>query len=109
MLFRSRDGKVNYSNTIEVITLPKSVELFQNFPNPYNPTTTINYQLPNNNFVTLKVYNLLGEEIATLVNGEVEAGVHEVQFDGSKLSSGIYFYKLTAGKFTEIKKMMLIK
>ncbi len=103
------DGKVSYSKEVEVNFLPVIVEVGQNFPNPFNPSTTINYKIPTNGFVTLKVYNILGEEVATLVNEEKETGIHQVKFDGSNLSSGMYFYKLTAGKTTEIKKMMLLK
>ncbi len=103
------DGKVSHSKEVEINFLPTIVQINQNFPNPFNPSTTINYQLPTNGFVTLKVYNILGEEVATLVNEEKEAGMYQVKFDGSKLSSGMYFYKLTAGKITEIKKMILLK
>ncbi len=103
------DGKVSYSEEREIKIVPTIVEVSQNFPNPFNPSTTINYQIPMNNFVTLKVYDVLGKEIATLVNEEKETGIYQVKFDGSKLSSGMYFYKLTAGKSFEIKKMMLVK
>jgi hypothetical protein len=88
---------------------PEKFYLFQNYPNPFNPVTTINYQLTMNNFVTLKVYNTLGEEVATLVNGEKPAGKYQVTFDASKLSSGIYFYRLKAGSFIQTKKMILLK
>ncbi len=88
---------------------PISYILEQNFPNPFNPTTTINYQIPTKDFVTLKVYNLLGEEISTLVNEEKSAGVYQAKFDGSNVPSGMYFYKLTSGTFSEVKRMMLVK
>ncbi len=104
-----RDGKIKYSENVEMNFLPTSVQVSQNFPNPFNPTTTIDYQIPTNTLVTLKVYNVLGEEVATLVNEQKATGVYQAKFDGSSLSSGIYFYKLTAGKFTEVKKMMLLK
>jgi glucuronoarabinoxylan endo-1,4-beta-xylanase len=81
----------------------------QNYPNPFNPSTVISYQLPVTGYVTLKIYDLLGSEIATLVNGEIEAGYHEVNFDASKLSSGIYFYRLQAGNVVDMKKVILMK
>jgi len=88
---------------------PKEFKLEQNFPNPFNPTTTIQYQLPVNSKVTLKVYDILGSELKTLVNEEQEAGYKEVKFDASNVASGIYIYKLQAGKRVSIKKMMVIK
>ncbi len=91
-------------------TLPiKSFYLSQSFPNPFNPTTTINFSLANSEFVTLKVYDVLGKEITTLVNEELNAGQHIKIFNAENLSSGVYFYKLQAGKFSETKKMMLIR
>ncbi len=86
-----------------------SYQLKQNYPNPFNPVTTINYQIPELSFVTLKVYDVLGSEVAILVNEEKLIGRYEVEFDGSELTSGIYFYKLQAGDFIETKKMILIK
>ena len=83
--------------------------LSQNYPNPFNPTTTITYQMPKTEFVTLKVYDILGREIATLVNEEKPAGNYEVNFIGSGLTSGIYFYQLKAGDYSETKKMILLK
>jgi len=83
--------------------------LSQNFPNPFNPTTTIKYQIPEISFVTLKVYDVLGNEIATIVNEEKPAGSYDVEFDGIGLPSGIYFYHLRAGSFVETKKMVLLK
>ncbi len=90
-------------------SIPKDYGISQNYPNPFNPSTIINYQIPTNNFVTLKVYDILGKEVTTLVNGEVKAGTYQVNFDASSLSGGIYFYKLTAGNYSKIKKMMLLK
>jgi len=86
-----------------------SYQLKQNYPNPFNPVTTINYQIPELSFVTLKVYDVLGSEVAILVNEEKPIGRYEVEFDGSELTSGIYFYKLQAGNFIETKKMILLK
>ena len=82
----------------------------QNYPNPFNPSTTINFSVPEENIlVSLKIYNSLGQEVGTLINQAVPAGNHEVQFDASRLSSGVYFYTLTAGSFVESKKMTLMK
>lgn len=94
--------------------IPSSFELGQNYPNPFNPTTKIKYGLPTKSHMTLKVYNLLGQEITTLVDQEVPAGTHETEWDGrdrtgAKVASGIYFYKIVAGDFIETKKMMLVK
>ena len=88
---------------------PKDFKLEQNYPNPFNPTTTIQYQLPSDARVTLKVYDILGGEVATLVNEEQEAGYREVQFNGSNIASGMYIYRLTSGNFSSIKKMLMIK
>ena len=91
-------------------TIPSQYTLEQNYPNPFNPSTTIRFALPQTSNVTLKVYNLNGKEVATLINNTtVQAGTNEYRFDASNLASGIYFYKLTAGKFTDTKKMILIK
>jgi hypothetical protein len=83
--------------------------LDQNFPNPFNPTTTINYRVPVNGFVTLKVFDLLGREVAQLINKEQNAGSYSVTFDGKNASSGLNFYQLQSGNFVSVKKMMLIK
>lgn len=84
-------------------------ELFQNYPNPFNPTTSIEYRVSGNEFVTLKVYDILGNEIAALVNEEKPAGTNEVDFNASGLASGIYYYTITTGNFRESKKMILMK
>ncbi len=84
-------------------------DLSQNYPNPFNPATKINFSVLADGWVRLKVYNLLGQEVATLVNQQLRAGKHIATFNGSTLSSGVYFYKLEAGSFTSIKKMMLLK
>jgi hypothetical protein len=88
---------------------PKSYELIQNYPNPFNPSTTIHYSIPKLSFVSLKIYDVLGSEISTLVNEEKQAGTYEVKFDAGGLSSGVYFYQLNAGDFEETKKMILIR
>ena len=90
--------------------LPSNFSLSQNFPNPFNPSTQIKFALPQNTFVSVKVYNIAGELVATLVNNEYRnAGYYDVAFDGTNLASGIYFYKIEAGSFVETKKMVLIK
>jgi len=83
--------------------------LYNNYPNPFNPSTKIKYQIPEECFVTIKIYDVLGNDIATLVNEEKPAGSYEVEFDGSNLPSGIYFYILRTGSFVETKKMVLMK
>jgi ligand-binding sensor domain-containing protein len=90
-------------------TTPKEFLLNQNYPNPFNPTTKIRYQIPKSGFVSLKVYDLLGREVSTLVNEEKSTGNHGVEFDGSDLTSGIYFYSIQVEGYTEFKKMILIK
>jgi opacity protein-like surface antigen len=90
-------------------TGPKEFKLEQNFPNPFNPTTKIQYQLPQDSRVALKVYDILGSEVATLVNEEQEAGYKEVQFNGSNIASGMYVYRLQARDYVSTKKMMLLK
>ncbi|HZW40363.1 MAG TPA: T9SS type A sorting domain-containing protein [Ignavibacteriaceae bacterium] len=87
----------------------KEFLLVQNYPNPFNPTTTISYSLPSNGFTTLKVYDMLGNEVATLVNEDKQFGNYVVEFNASNLSSGVYFYSLTSGSFTMNKKMILMK
>ena len=86
-----------------------SFKLFQNYPNPFNPTTKIRYEISERSLVTLKVYDVLGREVATLVNEEKPAGSYEVNFDATELTSGIYFYQLKAGKFLQTKKMILLR
>ena len=89
--------------------VPHDYALSQNYPNPFNPTTTIDYQISKNSFVTLKVYDSLGREVATLVNKQISPGKYSVKFDGSNLSSGIYFYRLHTGLFVKTKKLFLLK
>lgn len=109
------DGTFTYSNEIEVEVdfSPKEFVLYQNYPNPFNPKTVISYQLPVSGNVTLKVYDILGNEVTTLVNEEKQPGVYEVEFNPESsirnLASGIYFYQLKVGSFTDTKKMILAK
>jgi hypothetical protein len=88
---------------------PTRFELAQNYPNPFNPTTTIRYQLPTATTVKLSVFDMLGRELATLVNARQPAGMYQVNFDARGLASGVYLYRLTTPEFTETKKMMLVK
>jgi PKD repeat protein len=89
--------------------LPTGYKLSQNYPNPFNPSTQISYSIPNSEFVSLKIYDVLGREVTTLVNGVQSASNYSVNFDAGKLSSGIYFYTLKAGNFVETKKMLLLR
>ncbi len=93
----------------EVQKLPIKYSLSQNYPNPFNPSTVINYTIPNAGMTKVEVFNILGQKVITLVNKNLEAGSHKVEFNASNLTSGIYFYKLQSNNFTSIKKMMLIK
>jgi hypothetical protein len=90
-------------------TVPIEYTLSQNYPNPFNPTTKINFALPKSGLVTLKVYDVLGKEVATLVNSNMSVGSYSFEFNASNLTSGIYFYRLESNGFSEVKKMMLIK
>lgn len=91
------------------VAIPTEYKLGQNTPNPFNPSTIVNYQLPADNYVTIKVYNILGEEVATLVDGFENAGYKSVTFNGSNLSSGIYFVRMNSGSYSDIKKIVLAK
>ena len=86
-----------------------SFALDQNYPNPFNPTTSISYRIPEASNVVIKVYDVMGTEVATLVNGKQEAGNHSIAFEAAKLSSGSYIYTIKAGNFTATKKMILMK
>jgi streptogramin lyase len=104
------DGKRTISLEVTVLlTLPEIFSLEQNYPNPFNPSTTISWQVPVGSHQTLKVYDLLGREVATLVDEYKPAGSYEIQFDSSNLSSGVYIYRLTAGNFSSTNKMTLLK
>jgi len=89
--------------------LAKEFELEQNFPNPFNPGTIISYSVPTSSFINLKVYDILGNEIAVLVNEEKQAGNYQINFDASKLTGGVYFYQLRTNSFVDTKKMILMK
>ena len=90
-------------------TVPQVYSLSQNYPNPFNPTTKINFALPKQGLVTLKIYDILGREVRTLVNEIKTAGNYTVDFNASEFASGVYFYRLQSEGFTDIKKMMLVK
>ena len=110
-----------YTDVNESKKNPEEFRLFQNYPNPFNPTTTIKYQIPNNKYqksnfilhnsdiVSLKIYDILGEEVATLVNKQQKPGTYQVTFDTSNISSGVYYYQLKVGSFIETKKMILLR
>jgi hypothetical protein len=89
--------------------IPATFNLYQNYPNPFNPTTTITYSLPKNNFVTLKIYDLLGREVTTLVNEEKHSGTYKITWNAQNIPSGVYFYRLTASEFSKVNKMILLK
>ncbi len=103
------DGTFEYSKVAEVELAPVNYTLYQNYPNPFNPSTVIRFTIPVAGNVTLNVYNTLGEKVATLIDGAMESGYHQVSFDAANLSSGLYFYELQAGEFKSIKKMLLMK
>jgi hypothetical protein len=88
---------------------PSDFVLYQNYPNPFNPNTKIKFVIPKSSFVNLKIYNVLGKDVATLVNEERPAENHEVEFNATDLPSGVYFYRIKAGLFIETKKMILMK
>ena len=92
----------------ERANLPGTFQLEQNYPNPFNPSTIIQYTLPHHAHVTLTVFSMLGQEVAKLVNAEIEPGTHEVRFDGSRLASGVSFYRMQAGGFVVTKNLLLV-
>lgn len=104
------DGSFEYSTELAVdVNKPLVFNLDQNYPNPFNPSTTIKYSVPVTEHVTIKVFDILGNEVTTLVNEQKEAATYEITFDASQLSSGVYFYKINAGSFSDTKKLMLMK
>jgi len=100
------DSPVYVKNTTK---LPSNYRLNQNYPNPFNPSTVIRYALPEAGNVLLEIYNILGERVTTLVNEDMNAGIHEVNFNAQNFSSGVYFYRLKAGNFSQTKQMILLK
>ena len=108
-MISSADGIMMTKQFIFRYNGPKEFKLEQNFPNPFNPTTTIQYQLPLDAKVTLKVYDILGSEVATLVNEDQESGYKEFRFNATNIASGMYIYRLQAGNYISTKKMMVVK
>jgi hypothetical protein len=92
-----------------LVGAPSKFNISQNYPNPFNPKTNISFELPNESKVTIKIFDMLGREVSTLVNGFKEAGYHTVEFDGSNLSSGMYYYRIQTKGFEAVKRMLLIK
>ena len=111
-LFANADEAISYWQIVPVETETDNYitfDLSQNYPNPFNPTTTIKYQIPELSFVTLKIYDVLGSEVATLINEEKPVGSYDVEWVAAGLPSGIYFYRIQTGNFIETKKMLLLK
>jgi hypothetical protein len=103
------DSPVVGIHVLDTGNIPKTYSLHQNYPNPFNPTTTVEFSIPKSEFVTLKVYNILGEEVATLVSDRLTAGNYKYDWDARNLASGVYLYKIQAGDYVEAKKMVLMK
>jgi hypothetical protein len=99
------EGQIDFKD----LTTPKTYDLSQNYPNPFNPSTTIEYSIPNDAVVSLKIFDVLGKEVATLVNEQKATGTYIVNWNASNFSSGLYFYRLNAGEFSQTKKMFLVK
>jgi hypothetical protein len=103
-------GAFDPANAVEDIpAVPTSFSLEQNYPNPFNPVTSIEFRVPSSSAVELSVYDLLGRQVAELVNEKKNAGAYTVRWDASHFSSGVYFYKLTAGSFVQTRRMLLLK
>lgn len=104
------DGSFKYSSTIEVnVALPKDFCLEQNYPNPFNPSTEIKYSIPEDAKVNISLYSITGQLVNVVVDEQQSAGYHSVRFDASRISSGVYFYQMTAGGFRQIKKLTILK
>lgn len=98
-----------HSSDQYITIIPVEFSLSQNYPNPFNPTTTIKFGIPKETKVILKVYDVLGKEISTIVNQKLEPGYYKYEWDASRFASGVYFYRIEAGSFVNIKKMMILK
>ena len=107
------DGTFEYTDAVEVEVLPTKYELFQNYPNPFNPSTNIKFSLPEDTKLAINIYNLLGERVATVLNEELKAGFHQIEFNsnsaGYSLASGVYIYSIESNNFSKVKKMILMK
>jgi hypothetical protein len=104
--FITGDKVVSVSDTDK---LPDEYKLLQNYPNPFNPSTTISFSLPQRNYVRLELIDMLGKVVMNIAEGEYDAGTHNVKLNVPNLSSGVYFYKLNAGQFSQVKKLILMK
>jgi hypothetical protein len=105
-------GAFEYGDPTRIATsgnTARSYQLHQNYPNPFNPITTIGFTIPNRQYIQLEVFNVLGQPVTTLINEYREAGYHEVLFDGDELATGVYYYRISAGKYVNVKKMLLVK
>ena len=89
--------------------MPEKFSLFQNYPNPFNPVTTIKFDIPQGDIVKLKLYDVLGKEVSTIYNGRLEAGTYKIDFNAADISSGVYFYKIESGVYSDVKKMVILK
>ncbi len=103
------NGKFELSKEVGVELIPKEYVLYQNYPNPFNPVTNFKFQIVNHGLVSLKVYDILGNEITTIINKELEPGFYKFEWDAVNLPSGVYFYRLQAGDFVSTKKLLLLK
>ena len=103
------DGSFEYSDVVEVEVVPTQFELSQNYPNPFNPSTTIRFSLPKETQLKINIYNMLGEQVATIAEGMYESGYHKVTFNASNLPSGGYIYRIESSDFVQVKKMILLK
>jgi len=108
-ILHTTNGGVTSVEAEQQHEVPQQFLLTQNYPNPFNPSTTIQYSLPHRSHVTLSVFNTLGQQIAQLVNSDIEAGYHELQFNATNLASGVYFYRMQAGGYVETKKLLLVQ
>jgi hypothetical protein len=108
-LWRRFHSHISTSVPGSVREAPSTFRLYDNYPNPFNPSTTIEFTLPHAGFATLKVYNILGEEVATLIAKEHPAGTFKTAWDASRVSSGTYLYRLTAGNLVQTKRMLLVR
>ena len=105
---RTTNGGLTFTNQ-EINETPSKYSLGQNYPNPFNSRTVVSFSLPVDSKISIKVYDLMGREIQTLVNERLQAGTYETTFDGSRLTSGVYFYRLVTDGYSETKRMLLIK
>ncbi len=109
VIMKSEEMTYQITGTLDHKISSVDFKLEQNYPNPFNPSTKIRFSIPSEAKTSLIVYDILGKEITVLLNRDLSIGDYEVEFNGANLPSGIYFYKLTSGKYTEIRKMLLVK